>query len=183
MTSSATSEAEHRVAVVTGAGHGIGRASVGRFLADGYRVVAVDRDLDGAQETVSSAAGSAIAVRADIRSEADIAAYVDAGLHAFGRIDVHHLNAGIISSLAPLTAVPLREFDDVMAVNVRGTFMGMQHAIRQLESQGSGGAVVITSSIHGARAATDAVAYQISKSALNGSVQAAAMYGAPSASG
>jgi NAD(P)-dependent dehydrogenase (short-subunit alcohol dehydrogenase family) len=167
------------VAVVTGAGHGIGRASARRFAANGYRVVAVDRDLPGAQATVAGLGDRAIALEADIREPAQIAAYTEGALAAFGRVDAYHLNAGVISSLLPFAEVPLEEFDATIAINLRGTFVGTQYALRQLQEQGTGGAIVVTTSIHGLRAATDLVAYQITKHGLTGLVGAAAMAGAP----
>lgn len=167
------------VVVVTGAGSGIGRASAHRFSEAGARVVVVDRDEDALAEMVAQLTGPVIAVTADISREADVERYLQAGVEAFGRIDVHHLNAGIISSLAPFPEVPVEEFDRVLGVNARGTFLGMRGAFRAYAAQGSGGSIVVTSSIHALRGSSDLVAYQASKAALTGLVVSGAMYGAP----
>ena len=170
---------EGLVVVVTGAGHGIGRASAERFSRAGARVVAVDVNGEAAQRTASALVGEAIAVQADVSVEEDVDRYVAEGVAHFGAIHVHHLNAGVISSLSPFPEVPAAEFDHVLGVNARGGFLGLRAAFRRFAAQGDGGAVVLTSSIHALRGASDLVAYQVSKAAITGLVAAGAMHGAP----
>ncbi|WP_417563025.1 SDR family NAD(P)-dependent oxidoreductase [Microbacterium sp.] len=167
------------VVLVTGAGHGIGRASARRFAAAGARLVVVDRDGEAVRRTVEALPGEAIAVQADVASEAEVDRYMAAAVERFGAVHVHHLNAGVISSLAPFPEVPVEEFDRVLGVNARGGFLGLRAAFRQFERQRGGGAVVLTSSIHALRGATDLIAYQVSKAAITGLVAAGAMHGAP----
>jgi NAD(P)-dependent dehydrogenase (short-subunit alcohol dehydrogenase family) len=168
-----------RTAVVTGAAAGIGEASARLLSERGANVVVVDLNGDGASAVAESLPGSAIAVPADVASEADVAAYMDAALDAFGRVDLHHLNAGIIGPFDPLPELRMEDFDRVMAVNLRGTFLGVRAAFRQYLRQGAGGAVVITASIGSLRGSHDLLAYQSSKHAVLGVMRGAAMYGGP----
>lgn len=167
------------VAVVTGAGSGIGRGSAQRLAAEGASVVAVDIDGDAAGRTAAALGGAAIAVTADVSDEAQVDAYIAAAVRAFGRIDFHHLNAGIFGTFAPLPDLAAGEFDRVMAVNVRGQFLGLRAAFRQYRDQGSGGAVVLTASIASLTGSADLLAYQTSKHATVGLTRGAAMYGGP----
>ena len=91
-----------RVAVVTGAASGLGRASAERLADDGAHVIAVDVNGDAAEALVDSLPTDSIFVRADVAEEADVDAYISAGMEKFGRVDLHHLNAGIFGSFAEL---------------------------------------------------------------------------------
>jgi NAD(P)-dependent dehydrogenase (short-subunit alcohol dehydrogenase family) len=183
-----------QVAVVTGAGNGIGRGSAERLAAEGARVVVVDIDRDAAQSVAAALPGGAIAVTADVSDEAQVDAYIEAAVGAFGRIDFHHLNAGIFGTFAKLPDLPADEFDRVLAVNVRGQFLGLRAAFRQYRAQatdgssgaggsggedGGGGAIVVTASIASLTGSADLLAYQTSKHASLGLMRGAAMYGGP----
>ena len=168
-----------KVAVVTGAGNGIGRGSAERLAAEGARLVVVDIDGDAARRVAAALPADAIAVRADVAVESDVDGYVTAAVDAFGRIDLHHLNAGVFGSFAPLPDLSADEFDRVMAVNVRGQFLGLRAAFRQFRAQGGGGAIVLTASIASLTGSADLLAYQTSKHASLGLVRGAAMYGGP----
>jgi NAD(P)-dependent dehydrogenase (short-subunit alcohol dehydrogenase family) len=168
-----------RTAVVTGAATGIGEASA-RLLADrGANVVVVDQNGDGAAEVAKSLPGHAIAVHADVADQAGVESYMDAAVDAFGRVDLHHLNAGIVGPFDPLPQVRIEDFDRVVAVNLRGTFLGVRAAFRQYLRQDSGGAIVVTASIASLRGSHDLMAYQASKHGVLGVVRGAAMYGGP----
>ena len=168
-----------QVAVVTGAGGGLGRASARRLAAEGAHVVAVDLDGDRAGETAVGIPGEAIAVQADVAEEAGVQRYVDAAVARFGRIDLHHLNAGISGSLDVLPDLSAADFDRVMAVNVRGQFLGLRAAFVRYLAQRSRGAVVVTASIASFTGSADLVPYVTSKHALVGLIRAAATYGGP----
>jgi NAD(P)-dependent dehydrogenase (short-subunit alcohol dehydrogenase family) len=100
-------------------------------------------------------------------------------VNAFGRIDHHHLNAGIFGTFAPLPELAVEDFQRVMDVNVRGQFLGVRAAFRQYRRQGSTGSIVLTASIASLTGSADLLPYVTSKHASVGLVHAAAMYGGP----
>lgn len=166
----------NKVALVTGAAHGIGEAVARSFARLGARVVAVDRDGEGAETVaaaIRSAGGEAIAVTADVTRSADVQAYVAAALKAFGRIDCFHNNAGIEGKVAPTAEYDEAVFDAVLAVNVRGVFLGLRHVLPVMLKQGSG-AVVNTASIAGLVGTPGMPAYVASKHAVIGLTKVAA---------
>jgi NAD(P)-dependent dehydrogenase (short-subunit alcohol dehydrogenase family) len=166
------------VAVVTGAASGLGAASARRLAEEGASIVAVDRDeriVDAARDLP----GEAIGVVADISDEADVDAYMAAGIDRFGRIDRFHLNAGIFGSFAPLPDLAADDFEHVMRVNVTGQFLGLRAAFRHYRQTRTRGAVAVTASIAGHRGSADLLPYQTSKHAVVGLVHGAAVYGGP----
>jgi NAD(P)-dependent dehydrogenase (short-subunit alcohol dehydrogenase family) len=118
-------------------------------------------------------------VAADVGMEEDVDRYLDEATHTFGHIDFHHLNAGIPGSPDGFPDLSLADFDRVMAVNVRGMFLGLRGAFRAYRSQGTTGNVVLTASIASLRGSADLIAYQTSKHAVLGLLRGAAMYGGP----
>src|SRR5439155_15239393 len=100
-------------------------------------------------------------------------------IERFGRVDLYHLNAGIAGTLAPIPEIGADDFDRVLAVNVRGVFLGMRAAFRQFRVQGGGGAIVTTASISSLRGSADLVPYHVSKHAVVGLTSSAAIYGGP----
>lgn len=168
-----------KTAVVTGGGNGLGRASAMRLAEEGAAVVVVDIDGDAAERTARALRGPAIAVRADVASEADVDAYMAAAKARFGRVDLHHLNAGIFGDFTPLPDLADAEFARVMDVNVRGQFLGIRAAFREYRDSGTCGAVALTASIASLTGSSDLFAYHVSKHAVVGIVHAAAVYGGP----
>jgi NAD(P)-dependent dehydrogenase (short-subunit alcohol dehydrogenase family) len=179
-----------RVVVVTGGGGGIGAATARRLSAEGAQVLVADIDEQRAREVAQSLTGPSAWVRADVCVETDVARYLDVAVSHFGRVDLHHLNAGIAGSLTALPDLTAEEFDRVMAVNVRGVFLGVRAAFRQFAAQVSrpvagpdgiadSGAIVITASIGSLRGSADLLPYQTSKHAVLGLLHGAAMYGGP----
>jgi NAD(P)-dependent dehydrogenase (short-subunit alcohol dehydrogenase family) len=168
-----------KVAVVTGGAGGLGAATALRLSREGCRVVVVDTDGDGARRVAAALPGMSIAVTADVSAEEDVRRYLDEATHAFGRIDLHHLNAGIPGSVGGFPDLSAAEFDRVMAVNVRGIFLGLRGAFRLYRSQESTGSVALTASIASLRGSADLIAYQTSKHAVLGLLHGAAMYGGP----
>ena len=168
-----------KVVVVTGAAGGIGAATARRLADEGAHVVAVDTDEERLRKLAESLPTEGLWVRADVSAEDGVAAYVAAAVDRFGRIDLHHLNAGIPGSFATLPELTVAEFDKVMAVNVRGVFLGVQAAFRRFAVQSGAGSIVITGSIGSLRGSADLLAYQTSKHAVLGILRGAAMYGGP----
>jgi NAD(P)-dependent dehydrogenase (short-subunit alcohol dehydrogenase family) len=168
-----------KVAVVTGAAGGLGAAAALRLSREGCRVVLVDIDGDGARRVAAALPGESIAVEADVSAEEDAERYLDEATRSFGRIDLHHLNAGIPGSAGGFPDLSAAEFDRVMAVNVRGIFLGLRGAFRRFRAQESTGNVVLTASIASLRGSADLIAYQTSKHAVLGLLHGAAMYGGP----
>lgn len=170
---------EGKVAVVTGAAGGLGAASALRLSREGCRVVVVDIDGDGARKVAESLPGESIAVTADVSAEEDVDRYLDEATRSFGGVDLHHLNAGIPGSVGAFPDLSAAEFERVMAVNVRGVFLGLRGAFRLYRAQGSAGNVALTASIASLKGSADLIAYQTSKHAVLGLLRGAAMYGGP----
>jgi len=168
-----------KVAIVTGGAGGLGSAAARRLSEEGCRVVVVDRDGEGARKVAEELPGESAWVRADVAREEDVDEYLGVATSTFGRIDLHHINAGIPGSPGGFPDLEAAEFDRVMAVNVRGVFLGLRGAFRGYREQGTTGSVVLTASIASLRGSADLIAYQTSKHAVLGLLRGAAMYGGP----
>lgn len=145
---------QDKAAVITGAGSGVGRASALRFAEEGARVVVADVDLDRATETVrivEEQGGRAVSVRADVSSDADVAQMIAACADAFGRLDILFNNVGIPTPRLGMTFLDhsLEDFERLTAVNFRGVFLGMKHAVARFREQGGGGVILNTGSVAG----------------------------------
>jgi NAD(P)-dependent dehydrogenase (short-subunit alcohol dehydrogenase family) len=168
-----------KVAVVTGAGSGIGEATAQRLVAEGASVVVVDVEGDRATRTASALGEDALAVHADVSEEDGVERYMRAAVERFGRVDAYHLNAGISGRPVLFPEVTAEDFDRVTAINVRGVFLGLRAAFRQFARQGGGGAIVTTASICSFGGGADLVPYHMSKHAIVGLTRSAAVYGGP----
>jgi 3alpha(or 20beta)-hydroxysteroid dehydrogenase len=168
---------EGKAAVVTGAGRGIGRATSLALAEAGARVLLVDRDLPALDEcaaAIATAGGEARTCVADVSSSEDVQGYVREAVGAFGSLDVLFNNAGIEGAVAPLAEYPEDAFDTVIAVNLRGVFLGLRHVLPVMLAQGSG-AIVNTGSIASARGLPGSVAYNAAKHAVLGMTRTAAV--------
>jgi NAD(P)-dependent dehydrogenase (short-subunit alcohol dehydrogenase family) len=161
---------EGKVALITGAGGGIGRESALLFAAEGAKVVSVDLHEASAAESaklVVDAGGEAIGVAADVSRSADCEAMVAAAEEAYGRLDVLFNNAGVMLS-ADDDALTTDEdtWDTTMAVNAKGVFLGCKHGIPAMRRAGGGSIVNTASFVAKMGAATSQVAYTASKGAV-----------------
>lgn len=165
-----------RTAVITGAAGGIGRAAAVRFAQAGASLHLVDRDRTGLHATLAAVTELdrvATATVADVTDDEQVAAYVADALRSHGRIDAFFNNAGIEGPVAPLAEYPVDGFDAVMAVNVRGVFLGLHHVLPVMLQQGFG-AIVNTGSLASERGLPGSGAYNASKHAVLGLTRTAA---------
>lgn len=164
-----------KVAVVTGGSAGIGLATGRLFAAEGAAVVLVDLDAEGLQAAVAEIGLASVShAVADVSDEAQMRSALQAAVDRHGRLDVLFCNAGTEGRIAPLTEMPVEDFDRVMAVNVRGVFLGLKHALPLMQRQGSG-SIIITSSVAGFKGAAHLAPYAASKHAVVGLMRSAVL--------
>lgn len=169
---------QDKIALITGGAAGIGLATARLFLDEGASVVLVDLGKDDLAAAEEGLEGDILTVTADVSSPDDTARYVRETLDRFGRIDVFFNNAGIEGKVAPLVKQKIEDFDRVMAVNVRGAFLGLQHVLPVMVAQKSG-SIINISSIAGLKGSPNVAPYITSKHAVVGLTRAAAIEAAP----
>ena len=166
-----------KVAFVTGATSGIGRATALAFGRDGASVVVADIATDGNQKTarmIKQAGGQSLAVSCNVTRADDIKAALHTAVERFGRLDIAFNNAGIEQPIKPAAEISDDEWDRLMAVNLRGAFLSMKHEI-ELMLQHGGGAIVNTSSGAGVKGFKGQAAYAATKHGLIGLTKSAAL--------
>jgi 3-oxoacyl-[acyl-carrier protein] reductase len=157
-----------KVALITGAGSGIGRASAERFAAEGAQVAVVD--LKGAAETVAAietAGGEAIALTTDVADEEQVATMVEVALERFGKVDVLMNNAGILDDYLPAADTPTAIWDRVLGVNLFAQFFTARALLPQMVERGDG-AIINVASTAGLNGGNGGAAYTTSKHAIIG---------------
>jgi len=179
---------EGKVAIVTGGGGGIGRATSIAFAEAGARVVVSDINVADGEETVTAikkAGGEAAFVQTDVSNADSVASMVQRTVAAYGRLDCAFNNAAInLETAVSLIAKPTDEwdeaiFDRTMAVNAKGVFLCMKYEIRQMLKQGGGGAIVNTASVEGLRGVPGSAGYATSKHAVVALTKVGALQYAP----
>lgn len=168
---------QDKIALVTGAGAGIGRATALKFAEEGAKVVVSDIDPVGGQETtdlVRKGSGEADFVQADVSKADDVSSMVDHVIATHGRLDCAVNNAGIEGKIAPMTDQEEEGFDRVLAVNLRGVFLCLQAEIAAM-LKGGGGAIVNLSSVAGLIGFAGLSPYVASKHGVNGLTKNAAL--------
>jgi NAD(P)-dependent dehydrogenase (short-subunit alcohol dehydrogenase family) len=167
-----------KVALVTGAASGMGRAIAHAFAEEGASVVAADVNQSGGDETValiSAAGGTATFVRTDVSQAADVAAMVARAVDGYGRLDAAVNAAAIENETATIVDADEANFDRVLAINVKGVFLCMREEIRAMLALGNGGAVVNFGSTNSYRPQPQQTAYTASKHAVIGLTKSAAI--------
>jgi NAD(P)-dependent dehydrogenase (short-subunit alcohol dehydrogenase family) len=171
------SRLEGKVAIITGASAGIGRATATLFAAEGAKLVLGARrqvELDRLVAEIAAAGGQAVALAGDVKSEEYAKALVALALERYGRLDIAYNNAGIIGEAGPSTGVSEGGWNDALATNLTSAFLGAKHQIPAMLKNGSG-SVIFTSTFVGYTFAFPGVAaYAASKSGLIGLTQALA---------
>src|SRR3954452_10916396 len=165
-----------KVAFVTGAANGIGRAAALAFAREGASVVIADVSEQGHRETarlIEEAGGRALAVKCDVSRVEDIKAALDKTVEAFGRLDFAFNNAGVEQPVKPAADLTAEEWDRIIDIDLRGVFLCMQHEIPLL-LKGGGGAIVNTSSGAGVKGFAGQAAYCAAKFGVIGLTKAAA---------
>lgn len=125
---------EGKVAIITGGASGIGEATARLFVEEGARVLIVDVQCDKGQRLADEMGESAAYLHSDVSREADVKAAVAFALERFGRLDCLFNNAGISGPTGPIEEVPVEDFDEALAVLLRGVFLGVKHAAPVMKS-------------------------------------------------
>jgi NAD(P)-dependent dehydrogenase (short-subunit alcohol dehydrogenase family) len=164
---------EGKVAVITGAGSGMAKASVEVFVREGAKVVA--GDISGAENDTAAEMGAGVLpVHCDVTKEADVEAMMRAAVEEFGRVDAVCNVAGIADA-ARIADVTMEHYDKLIEVDLRGVFLGIKHGIRVMLESGAGGAIVNWASIGGLNAAPSTSVYSAAKAGVISLTKAAAV--------
>src|ERR1700753_2634720 len=163
---------EGKTAIVTGAASGIGRASAKLFAAAGAAVGALDRapEVQATVSDIESVGGRAVALLKDSALEADVQEAIAAALSRFGGLDVCYANAGISGGLVPLFEETAERFEEILKVNLIGTFLLAKHAPREMVKHGKG-SIICTASVAGLRSGAGGIPYSASKAGVISLVQ------------
>jgi len=166
-----------KVAVITGAGSGMGKASVKLFVSEGARVLAAD--ISGAEkQTVAELGEGVLPIHCDVTTEDDVEAAVRAAVDEFGRLDAV-LNVAGIAEGVMLTDVTMEHYDRTMDIDLRGVLLGMKYGVRAMLEAGNGGAIVNWSSIGGLNASVATSVYGAAKAGVISLTKTAALEYAP----
>jgi NAD(P)-dependent dehydrogenase (short-subunit alcohol dehydrogenase family) len=159
---------DNKVAVITGAASGIGRATAIRYAAEGAAVVVSDLNTEGGEATVRECrehGGRAVFHRTDVSAEADVKAMIARAVAEFGRLDITFNNAGFVGALGPLEDVTAENWDRTHSVLLRGVFFGIKHSIPEMRKVG-GGSIISTASIAGMRGGFGPTVYSAAKAGV-----------------
>jgi NAD(P)-dependent dehydrogenase (short-subunit alcohol dehydrogenase family) len=166
-----------KVAVITGAASGMGRATALRFAKEGAAVVIADLNSQDGESTVAECAalgGRAVYQHTDVTSEADIKALIARAVKEFGRLDITYNNAGVGGAVGPLEQISEADWDKTFAVLTKAVFFGIKHSVPEMRKVG-GGSIISTSSLAGLQGVAGLHAYSAAKRAVVSITQSAAI--------
>jgi NAD(P)-dependent dehydrogenase (short-subunit alcohol dehydrogenase family) len=168
---------ENKVAVITGGAGSIGKITAQLFLEEGAKVMLVDLDEDSLKKTIKELNSEHVQYCiADVSKGGDVQHYINETVQVFGKIDIFFNNAGIEGIVKPIVDYPEEIFDKVIAINVKGMWLGNKYALPQMKD---GGSIIMTSSVAGILGSSNMSAYIISKHAIVGIMRSAAIEVAP----
>lgn len=171
-----------KVALVTGGGSGIGRATARAFARDGVQVIVADQHFEAGEETVQlieAAHGSALFVGMDVRQASSVESAIQRVIQTYGRLDCAVNNAGIEGSILPAAEQSEHDVEQTLDVNLKGVWLCMRSELRQMLRQGGGGSIVNMSSILGLRGGANYAIYSASKHGIIGLTRSSAREYAP----
>ena len=157
-----------KVAIITGGGSGIGKASAHLFAQEGAKVVVAQRTRTTGEETVAainSSGGEAIFIATDVSVEAEVDSLVETTVNKFGKIDILFNNAGISIPPAPIETIEESQWDHIYAVNIKGMFLMVKYIVPEMKRAG-GGVIINNSSLTGHRPVAKSAAYSSTKAAV-----------------
>src|SRR5580700_10538608 len=166
-----------KVAVITGAASGLGRASAMRFASEGAAVVVADLNSQGGELIVSeiaAAGGRAVYQRTDVTSENDIRALIDRATREYGRLDLTYNNAGIVGAMGSIESTTEADWDKTFAILIKAVFFGIKHSVAPMRRAG-GGSIISTASIAGMSGSFRLHAYSAAKAAVINLTRTAAL--------
>ena len=159
---------EGKIAIITGAGSGIGRASAKRFASEGAQLVIADKS-EGVHETaraIAEAGGTVTALQLDAGSEGDVIKLVRTAIDTYGGLDVAFANAGISGGMPGIFDLTPEEWTEILRVNLIGPWLMVKHAGKAMADQGRGGSIILTASVAGIRSGAGGPAYSASKAGV-----------------
>jgi NAD(P)-dependent dehydrogenase (short-subunit alcohol dehydrogenase family) len=166
-----------KVAVITGAASGMGRASAIRFAKEGAAVVVADLNSQGGEATISEIAatgGRAVFQRTDVSSDSDIKSLIDRAVKEYGRLDITYNNAGIGGATGKLTDIKAEDWDKTFVILTRAVFLGIKYSIEPMRKAG-GGSIISTASVAGLKGVAGLHAYSAAKAAVVNLTESAAI--------
>ena len=168
---------EGKVAVVTGAASGLGRASALRFAKEGAAVVAGDLNSQGAELVVAeiaAAGGRGVYQRSDVTNESDVKALMERAVREYGRLDITYNNAGVIGAMGSIDSTTEADWDKTFAILTKAVFFGIKHSVQPMRKAG-GGSIISTASIAGMSGSFRLHAYSAAKAAVINLTRTAAL--------